>query len=282
MPDYEIFEAPASSDTLRLDAINTSPDLPVIENAYLGESKDELKRKILEKTKWRFDHGLDELKTRDDTYHAYTRRVLAMMDMTTVAIEHLGFDLTGRTVADLASAEGFFAFHARQAWRTGPVDAFELNLDQIDRAHLVQAYKEIDGVTFRRTDFENAGWARGLDKTYEVVLCLGIIYHIQNPMLFLRNVRKITNGLLVLESDTPVTSGRRAATEAGRIILQRGQVTLEPGNIRELVEFRPDRTALISMLHAVGFSRVIVLPPSKKIDDPYFKNGRKSMMLAFN
>lgn len=49
--------------------------------------------------------------------------------------------------------------------------------------------------------------------TFDVVLLLGVLYHIRHPMLLLERVRSVTSGLLVLETEVGMLTTRRPAAE---------------------------------------------------------------------
>lgn len=278
---YLELESKFPPDNLSLASLNATPSFDRLPSKVAGYTTSEILSEIEELKKWRYHHGLDELKQRNDTYHAYCRRIDCMKDMLRSAFDHFGIKTQGTRIADLAASEGFFSNFMVEEFGAKEAHCFEINLDQVHRAHLIHALKGIDNVKYWRTDFETTGWALGLKKSYDIVLCLGIIYHLQNPFLFLRNLYEVTNKVAVVESDTPVVKGDLHPKEFSRISLNRDVVTLEKGVVRQLIEFRPNREALIAMLHAVGFKKVVALPPSDTVDDVYFKNGEKSMMLAF-
>jgi hypothetical protein len=113
-----------------------------------------------------------------------------------------------------------------------------------------------------------------------VTLALGIVYHVENPMLFLRNVHAATERVAVVESDTPVFPANERFRGHGVVYLHRDQVTLSPGVVRYFTEMRPDRMALVEMLIAAGFERVIAIAPAVSRRSRFFDSGEKSMLLA--
>ena len=99
-----------------------------------------------------------------------------------------------------------------------------------------------------------------------MVLALGIVYHVENPMLFCRNLRAITGQMAVVESDTPVFPDNERFRGHGTVYMNRDQVTLGPNNVRHFSELRPDRVALAEMLLSAGFRSVeLVTPESGRI-----------------
>lgn len=88
-----------------------------------------------------------------------------------------------------------------------------------------------------------------VDGRYDVVLFLGVLYHLRDPMSVLERLRAVTSGLLVVE------------TEVGMLLTRRPAADFFPG--RELNDdptnwWAPNVAATIGMLRAVGFSDVSV------------------------
>jgi hypothetical protein len=155
------------------------------------------------------------------------------------------------------------------------IDCYEINLECIERCQLIQCIKNLDTINLYRMDLENVAWSLRLGKSYDLVLCLGIVYHMENPMLFLRNVYNITNDTCIIESDTPCIS-----PDAGCLIQQDSQVTFSKGKIRFILEQRPNRKALIDMLLAVGFSSVSIIECPADATCGYMRSSKKSVLVA--
>ena len=95
--------------------------------------------------------------------------------------------------------------------------------------------------------------------TFDVVLFLGVLYHLRHPLLALERVAAVTGDLLIVDTQVDLVSVRRPA------------MAFYPG--RELNSddsnwWAPNPPALRAMLHDVGFSRVKVATP------PYRLPGR--------
>jgi 2-polyprenyl-3-methyl-5-hydroxy-6-metoxy-1,4-benzoquinol methylase len=201
-----------------------------------------------------------------------------MFNMIDSAIEMLGYNsknLETLSAIDLGCAEGFTAMYLREKG-IAQIDCFDLNEEQLERFQLIEAYKDIEGSNKFIMDLERPGWALELDKSYELVLCLGVLYHMENPMLFMRNVFEITKYACILESDTPIVS----KNDGGYLKQVEQQVTKKQGDIRYILELRPNINALIDMALAVGFSSVSVVEPPESATCPYLKRGTKSIIVC--
>lgn len=122
-------------------------------------------------------------------------------------------DLTGKSVLDLCAWNGFFSFEAerRNAKRVMAVDyfcwggpgwgtksGFELAREALDSK-----------VEDRELDvLEVSPDSTGV---FDVVLFLGVLYHMRHPLLVLERVSAVTSGMLILETHVDLTMLSRPA-----------------------------------------------------------------------
>ncbi|HVF74601.1 MAG TPA: DUF1698 domain-containing protein [Acidimicrobiales bacterium] len=83
--------------------------------------------------------------------------------------------------------------------------------------------------------------------TFDVVLLLGVLYHIRHPMLLLERVRSVTSGLLVLETEVGMLLTRRPAAE----FFPNTELNADGSNW-----WAPNVAATLGMLRSSGFSEV--------------------------
>jgi hypothetical protein len=249
------------------------------DNPYRDASADQVLDTMLGQSKWRYHHGFPALRNTTDFYAPYAQRVDAMLEAIDTALSISGLDLRSSSYIDIAAAEGYVTnhLHARGARE---IDAVELNEINIQRMWLVRAAKDIEPGRIGRLDLERVNWSSAIDRVYDVVLALGIVYHMENPMLFLRNLFEITGRAAVVESDTPLFPENQRFRGFGVVYLHRDQVTIGRGSVRHFTEMRPDRQALTEMLLAAGFERVIEIPPAANVRFRMFDTGEKSVLLA--
>jgi tRNA (mo5U34)-methyltransferase len=158
--------------------------------------------------------------------------------------------LAGKTVLDIGAWDGFFSFEAERrgaqrvlatdshAWYTRK-PAFELA-----RRALGSRVEDYD-IDVMDLSPERIG-------TFDVVLFLGVLYHLRHPMLALEKVRSVCAGQLILETVTDLVWTRYPV------------MRFYPGS--ELAGdasnwFGPNPAAIVGMLKAVGFSRVEIVTP---------------------
>jgi 2-polyprenyl-3-methyl-5-hydroxy-6-metoxy-1,4-benzoquinol methylase len=251
---------------------------------HADKGKDELLAEILKHGKWRHHHGIPELEARSDLYAAYVRRVDEMLSLIRVGLERHGLmeTLPNASVCDLAASEGFVSTRLVD-WGATMVDAFELSQNGIDRFSLLWnylGYADKANCRLFDLDLEQVAFANQLPQTYDITFSLGIIYHVESPMLFARNLFAATNDVCVIESDTPTFVNPNRFRENGVVYLNKDQVTVSAGNVRKIMEFRPDREALIDIMLTAGFSTIDVLDPHEYDKNSYFSRGEKSVLLC--
>jgi SAM-dependent methyltransferase len=96
-----------------------------------------------------------------------------------------------RTALDMGCGVGYFAAMLRDlGFQTLAVDARAENISE--------AGKRFSGIDFRVANSEDA--ALSALGVFDLVLCAGLLYHLENPLRAMRNLRALTGKLLLLES----------------------------------------------------------------------------------
>ena len=189
-------------------------------------------------------------------------------------MQHFEIDPLSTSFLDIAAAEGYGTNHLLEKGAKD-VDAVDLNDVNIRRIWMIRAMEKISHGRVGRLDLNYVDWSRAVGRTYGVALALGIVYHLENPMLFLRNLFAVTEHIAIVESDTPVFPDNATFRGFGAVYLHRDQVTLEAGDVRYLTEMRPDRQALVEMLISAGFREVDTVEPPLRIDPTMWIQGKK-------
>jgi SAM-dependent methyltransferase len=109
----------------------------------------------------------------------------------------------GVRVLDIGCLEGYFAVEcARHGADVVGVDAKEVN---VKKCEFVKSVLGVDNLSFVLEDAMNV--TRERLGAVDVVLALGLLYHLDDPFTFLHNLAGVTDGLLVLDTLVALEDG---------------------------------------------------------------------------
>jgi tRNA (mo5U34)-methyltransferase len=194
----------------------------------------------------------------------------------------------GPTGLDLACSEGWFA-HRLLEWGANRVVGVDARPENIRRARLVRNQL---GVNRRRLRFRTCDiFDLGDFGRFDVVLCLGLIYHLENPVGALRIARRLTRGLCVVESQLTEQAEpiRHGWGETGVFVEQDASWAscYEPdqdatpiASTGGVVSFIPNRAALVQALATAGFSTVEPLAVPTDGNQQY-RDGHRVVIAAW-
>ena len=199
-------------------------------------------------------------------------------------LDQLVSDWSGVRCLDIACNEGFFSFEvAKRGARE--VVGFDARPVVIEKAEYVRTAQAHNNVAFSVFDLEQLGpeWKGRFD----VVLCLGIVYHLENPIGCLRRVRSVTEKVCVIDTQLNRFAGEIETPEGRAASVQRRPWALsvvdEPvGELSGIqpVSLVPNHRAMLRILEAVGFSRVLqVMPPTDAYEQ--YANFDRAVYFAF-
>jgi tRNA (mo5U34)-methyltransferase len=195
--------------------------------------------------------------------------------------EHFAGGLAGLRVLDVACNEGYFS---QLLYRLGAtVRAIDIRDQNIERARTIQSLYGLDA---SRLVFEVEDFLENQDPecSYDLTLFLGLLYHLENPMGALRQLRKVTRKLCILETqltrfNAPVESGWGRESEflhlAGSLAIYL-QTDMEQNRLAAYrsLSFIPNVAAVRQMLGAAGFSTVIQVEAQPGMNPQYLRNDR--------
>ncbi|MGH6985830.1 MAG: class I SAM-dependent methyltransferase [Caulobacteraceae bacterium] len=170
------------------------------------------------------------------------------------------FGIAGKSVLDIGAWDGFFSFEAERrgasrvlatdhfCWSGpgwGTKDGFNYAYEQFD--------SRIGSLDVDVPDLNTIG------ETFDVVLFLGVLYHLKDPVRCLETVASVTGGCLVVETVTthddfeiPVAHYHVGSSLRG-----------DPTNF-----WTPNRRCLEDMLRDCGFSRFEAVPNPSVAQNP--------------
>jgi len=170
----------------------------------------------------------------------------------TPLVELCGGTLSGKRVLDLGCNAGYWSLAAIEAGAD-----FVLGIDgrqmHIDQANLVFEAKAIDPGRYR---FDLADiFALDLqEETFDIVLCLGLLYHVSKPFELMERMSRWNTDVLVIDS----TLDTRIAGAYFRIARQ--NVEDPRAALDRPVALRPTWRAVVRLAEQYGYSCVALRP----------------------
>jgi tRNA (mo5U34)-methyltransferase len=122
-----------------------------------------------------------------------TRRVLRRLG--------LPEDMTGKSALDIGCSDGFFAFECEKRGASRVVAFDEWSSPYVDRPEGFETAHRLlqSKVEFRRLDLQTLDPAE-LGQ-FDIVLCLGVLYHLRHPLLGMEQLARLTGDTLYLETE---------------------------------------------------------------------------------
>ena len=168
-------------------------------------------------------------------------------------LSHLGLpeDLRGRTVLDVGAWDGFYSFEAerRGASRVLATDTFSWDGG---------GWGSKNGFLLAREAFQSKVEDKHIGVldlsaeavgTFDLVLFLGVLYHMRHPLLALERIASVTKEQLILETHIEELPTQKPAM----VFYPGGELDEDPSNW-----WGPNCAAVEAMLRVVGFSKVMV------------------------
>jgi tRNA (mo5U34)-methyltransferase len=155
----------------------------------------------------------------------------------------------GRSVLDIGAWDGFFSFEAerRGAARVLATDWYSWRGTGWGTKAGFELAREALGSRVEDLDIDVLDLSPERVGTFDVVFCLGVLYHLPNPLLALERIASVTRDLLILETVVDLVGIRRpaAAFYPGR------ELNNDPTNW-----WGPNLPALCGLLETVGLGDV--------------------------
>ncbi len=180
------------------------------------------------------------------------------------------------TCLDVACNEGYFGLEVSQRGAKAVV-GFDARPGNVEKADFIRRHYGQDNISFYVEDISNLTPERF--GTFDLTLCLGLLYHLENPMDALRRVRAVTRELCVIDTQvlrpsSPVTTAwitedHLRETEDVIGIIEEPDAVWNPAASTTGISLVVNRSALLTMLRYAGFREVEQAPPFPGCFQPY-------------
>lgn len=193
------------------------------------------------------------------------------------------------TALDLACSEGYFGQRLLE-WGAQRVVGIDIRAQNVRRAELVRDHFGVDPthLSFQRGDvFELDPETLG---DFDVVLLLGLIYHVEDPVGVVRLARRLTRSLCVVESqltrqDAPIMHGQGVpdvlfpADASFAAELEEDSDRNPVASTAGVLSLIPNRAALELMVRVAGFESCEIVEAASH-HNPQYRVGDRAVALA--
>lgn len=191
--------------------------------------------------------------------------------------ETLGGSWTGLRVLDVGCNAGGFAVECarRGAQHVLGIDVVERYLEQ---ARFIRDAWDLSNLDFRKLAVEEISDA-GIG-TFDVTLCFGLLYHLEDPVGAMRRIATVTTSVLVVDTNLlPPRVWRRGPLW----LMGFPPVTSEEHNDvstslwrqERRCQFRPNREAVTALLRFFNFTDVRLIQPKERgLEKRYYQRRR--------
>jgi tRNA (mo5U34)-methyltransferase len=212
----------------------------------------------------------------------------ARLSMAVAAVARtFGPDWAELSFLDLACHQGWFACHVARRG-AGEVLAVDIRAEHLDDAVLMRDLYRLDGIRFEQRDVLSLQCAE-LGQ-FDVVLMLGLLYHVENPVGLLRIARSHTSRLCLVETQlAPNISGSidwgshrwvKPLMGTFGIVDEADELSdSNPEASTVSISLLPSLEALLFVMHGVGFDRVEVLPADGSNEQ--LESGKRAMVAGW-
>jgi tRNA (mo5U34)-methyltransferase len=161
-------------------------------------------------------------------------------------------DLTRSTVLDVGAWDGFFSFEAerRGASRVLATDSFCWGRGGWGTKAGFEIARRALGSRVEDLDIDPLDLSPERIGTFDLVLFLGVLYHMRHPLLALERVFSVTRRQLILQTQVDLAAIERPALA----FYQGTDLNNDPTNW-----FGPNPAAVIAMLRTAGFTEVRIV-----------------------
>lgn len=234
---------------------------------------EEIRRKIASFPTWHYQFDLKGNPTpihKDDRVNRHSRRKEYFFDP---MVEMFGGSLAGKRVLDLGCNAGFWSLCAAQAGCD-----YVLGLDgrqmHVDQANFVFEVNEVEA---DRYDFV-AGNLFDVDLsrfgTFDVVLCLGLMYHVSKHVNLMEMISEVSNDLLLIDTTVSTLPGSYMEIRHDRLEKVRHAVDYE-------LVMHPTWQAVHDLVRQFGYSSVALAPAFGDYEGALdYRNGRRRAFLC--
>jgi len=208
--------------------------------------------KTISRTQFDSNYYLDLIEARGDTIRRMVNQLKPALNLSTALDAGCGVGFFGKILQDAGLS----------------VRAFDGRIENVEEAR-----SRFPQISFEQADIENLE-IRKFGK-FDFVLCFGLLYHLENPLMAIRNLHALAGKCLLVES--------MCSPDGKPSMLLREEPCREDQSLTD-VAFYPSESCLVKMLYRAGFAtvyRVEELPDHDDFRETSDHARRRTLLAAF-
>lgn len=237
-----------------------------------GSSTEQLSAEVERLGPWTIPYPLtDEVNTmeRGRVAAVAEHRMLFRRDLIgKTVVEVLGENASRASVLDLGCNSGFFSMDLVDRG-VGEVHGVDLRAKNIEQAKFLAHHYGVDRVNFQTLDVDDVD----SDAQWDVVLNLGVLYHMVNPLQLIRQTYDLCRHFAIIDSAC------HREPVSGYIMMGNKNVDLSEEG-RETYELRPTYRGAIDTIQYAGFRDVFEIVGEAEDPHGVYRAGRRRCFLA--
>ena len=242
-----------------------------------GPSEEEIRMRFAKPNLWHFDFSFEgglQFSSRHAQPVPYLHREDALKRFCHFMpwlLQATGGNLEGKRVLDIGCNSGFWSIQCALLGAREVV-GFDARRELVDEASFIREVVGCGNVQFRVLDFWDMN-PETMGGSFDVVLNLGILYHLPDPLEALKRTRQMANGYIIL--DTMLV---RSEDSIIRIDWEK------PNDINQAatagIVAWPSRSGVELMLKHIGLSRYLEIPiRTMEVPSSYAAGDRASWLI---
>jgi SAM-dependent methyltransferase len=172
-----------------------------------------------------------------------------------------GGSLSGKRVLDLGCNAGYWSLRAVQSGSD-----FVLGIDgrqmHIDQANFVFDVEQVDSSRYEFVRGDVYATDLAANGPFEIVLCLGLLYHVSDPATLIEKIGELNTELLVIDTNLSLIPGQF-------LELRREGAANPLSAIREQFVTLPSRQAVIALAESAGYAVATLAPAFSNYEGAY-------------
>ena len=152
----------------------------------------------------------------------------------------------------------------------------------IEQAKFIKEALGLEQVEFRTMaveDLKEASVGR-----FDLALCLGVLYHLENPVAAMRGLASITDRMMLVDTYVIRSLFTRGPVWRMKLLPVSARESRDASTSlwrdREICQFTPNRAAVSALLDFLGFGNFVELRPTRIGLETRYYSGKRATFLA--